>query len=75
MYRMINVVTKMKVNGVNMEMVKQEVTRAWENEVAVGMQASHTIKDTDRGFDFTFLALDDRNSYVTGVVTIVRKDP
>lgn len=73
LHRMLHFTCVMKVKGMNTRMVREEFERVWQNQIASDLESAHSIRDTQEGFDFCFLALDSSMNYITGSVSVLEK--
>jgi hypothetical protein len=71
---MVKVRGGVQVRGPLFEMSRPDIERVWQEDVAKGLRAFHAIEDRQGGYDFHFAALDDRDQYVTGTLTVVRME-
>lgn len=61
----------LKKPNLSLELIKPDVETLWREMSAHAAEASHTIRDHDRGFDFSFFAIENE-CYITGSVTVNR---
>jgi hypothetical protein len=71
---MLEIKTILNVDGLNFSMVKGDLSRVWNGGIAAGMKIGYTFRETESGIKFYFAALNTSNNYVTGVVSVLRKD-
>jgi hypothetical protein len=71
--RLIGLRVQMNYIGANLQMVKDDMQRVWNDDIAIEMDSYHTISDTEEGFDFMFAALPKKAEYITGVITVLQK--
>ncbi len=71
--RLIGLRLQMNYLGANMQMVKDDMSRVWSEELAAGMDAYYTITDTDDGFEFQFAGLPKKTEYISGIITVLKK--
>jgi hypothetical protein len=71
---MLDIKMVLNVDGLNLSMVRGDLTRIWSNGVASGMKMGYTFRETESGVKFYFAALSDTNNYITGVISVTRKD-
>lgn len=59
--------------GPNLEFVKVDIARVWGEFLAEGLKARHAFVEKADGFEFHFVALDAKDHYLTGTLSVVRK--
>ena len=71
--RLIGIRVQMNYIGANLNMVKGDMERVWNDALAEGLESYHTISDSEDGFDFQFAALPKKSEYITGVISVLQK--
>lgn len=56
------------------EMARPDLTVIWEEYVATGLRAYHTIDNQMGGYEFHFAALNSSDQYITGSLCVVKMD-
>jgi hypothetical protein len=64
----------LNVDGLNTSMVRADLERVWASGVASGLKTGYTFRETESGLKFYFAALNNVNNYVTGLISIAKKD-
>ena len=71
--RLIGLRLQMNYIGANLEMVKNDLSRVWSDQLAAEMEAYHYIQDIEDGFTFQFAGLPKKEEYITGLITVMQK--
>lgn len=71
--RLIGLRLQMNYIGANLKMVKDDLSRVWNEVLAEDMDAYYTITDTDDGFEFQFAGLPKKAEYISGIITVLQK--
>lgn len=74
LHTMLELRGQLNVEGVHLDMIKADVERIWIKDLAVGTDARHALLDKAYGFDFQFAALTSQNTYITGVLSVKKKE-
>lgn len=71
--RLIGLRLQMNYLGANMQMVKDDLSRVWNEVLAADMDAYYTITDIEDGFEFQFAGLPKKAEYISGIITVLQK--
>jgi hypothetical protein len=71
---MLDLKLVLNVDGLNLSMVRGDLSRVWSNGIASGLRVGYTFRETESGMKFYFAALTNTNNYVTGLITVSRKE-
>lgn len=73
-HSMLNIKCVPNYVGINLRMVKNDIERAWEQEVVVGCKGSHFFKETETGLEMGFLGVTEKTNYVTGTILLTLRE-